>query len=565
MKFFKKGAILIELLLTLAVCSAILAATGQALFSSSESNLHSYQNQQAQLYLQEASEIIKSLAATSWQEIMTNDTYYPQISGENWQLQTGQETLGIFKRQILVADVFRDASGGIATQGGILDPSSKKITVTVSWEKPRDQELSKSFLVTRWRNNASWQEDTLSDFSDGLEDATDFTSNPGFIQIAQTGGAGEWTEPTIITDTDAQAKINGLVAKNGYLYAALGSSAEKIEVFDIASEPATPSSQGAFTLAGNANNLAINTDYLYVALEDSIQVVIFDLSSNPIDPPSISSFNLGGEASGLWVQNNYLFVAIKGAKRIEVYDLTEPSNPSWEGKFNTPQNTVDLSGSGNYLYVAQAANQRAIEVFDISTSVTEPVSLGGIPSLYQPTGIWVEGNNLYLSLHQKRAAMYNLSYNPTQPYLLGIFQTNQNTSDVTALGDYGYVSGGDSWQRAIEVIYIGESKGLSGIYFVYGEYISSTWEASSSVAFNRIFWEGEEVINSNIILQIATNNDNFTWNFVGPDGTSGSYFEAPGAIPLQSALAKYLKYKIILTGDSDSTPKVDRVSINYSL
>ena len=565
MKIFKKGAILLELLLTFAVCSAILAATGQALFSSSESNLHSYQNQQAQLYLKEASQVIQSLAADFWQQTMINGTYHPQLAAENWQLQSGGETLDIFQRQIDIEDIFRDFSGAIATQEGILDPSSKKVTVTVSWQTPRPQSLAKSFLVTRWRDNVTWQEDTLNDFLDGFEDATDVTNYPGYVQIAQTGGAEEWTEPTIITDMDAQAKINGLVAKNGYLYAALGSSLKKIEVFDIDTDPASPSSQGTFSLADDANNLAINSDYLYAALKNSTQVVIFDLSSDPINPPNVGSFNLGAEASGLWVQNDYLFATMEGDNRVKVYDLTDPVNPTWEGEFVTSQNTVDVSGSGNYLYIAQVANKRAIEVFDISAGVTSPTFLGEIPALYQPTGIWIKGNTLYLSLSQKRAAMYTLSFNPTRPFLLGIFQTNQNTSDITALGDYGYVSGDDSWQRAIEVIYIGDSKGLSGIYFVYGEYISSTLEASPAAAFNRLSWEGEEVVNSNIMFQIASNDDDFTWDFVGPDGTAGTYFEEPGAIPLPSALARYLKYKIILTGDGGSTPTVDKVRINYSL
>ena len=66
------------------------------------------------------------------------------------------------------------------------------------------------------------------------------------------------------------------------------------------------------------------------------------------------------------------------------------------------------------------------------------------------------------------------------------------------------------------------------------------------------------------MFQIAVNDDNLTWDFVGPDGTAGSYFEEPGGFPLNSLLGKYFKYKIILTSDGVETPVVENVTVNYS-
>ena len=116
----------------------------------------------------------------------------------------------------------------------------------------------------------------------------------------------------------------------------------------------------------------------------------------------------------------------------------------------------------------------------------------------------------------------------------------------------------------MQEIYIGDSKGFSGIYFVYGEYVSSTFDVGSQVAFNRIDWQGSEPSGTNILFQIATNDDNLTWNYVGPDGSAVSHFEEPGGFPYSGVLGNYMRYKIILTTDGNTTPFVDKVVVNYS-
>lgn len=105
-------------------------------------------------------------------------------------------------------------------------------------------------------------------------------------------------------------------------------------------------------------------------------------------------------------------------------------------------------------------------------------------------------------------------------------------------------------------------------YFTSGEYVSSTFDAGSLVSFNRLFWT--ESINpgtTNVELQIATNTDNSTWNFVGPDGTSATRYTNPDGegIPLTYIFGRYIKYKVYMTTtDNEQTPIVYDVSVNYS-
>ena len=115
-----------------------------------------------------------------------------------------------------------------------------------------------------------------------------------------------------------------------------------------------------------------------------------------------------------------------------------------------------------------------------------------------------------------------------------------------------------------EVVFIADSKGLSGSYFVYGEYISSTLDVGGLLSSYRIFWEGSAGGGTQILFQTATNNDNATWDFVGPDGTGYSYFDSPGVIYFPESVGSYFRYKIILTGGGNATPVVDKVTVTYA-
>lgn len=576
LRFFRRrsnvGSVLIEALLALAIGAAILTAVSTALVTSQQANLQSSQYQQAQLYIQEAEEAVRSLWLSGWDNLNLTGIFHPEVLVDDWQLIAGDESLGIYTRQIEIDQVFRDLNGNIATQGGTLDPSTKKVTTTVSWQIPRFKSIARSFFITRYKDNLVWFENTAEDFADGTEDATDVFINPGYVQLAQTGGGG-WTEPASIGTVDGLTKASGIWATDEYIYLTQDKLIGGVEVFNIIDSPATPSSVGYFGTTYRPNDAAASNGYLYIA--DSFFVLpslhIYDIAADPINPPYVNSEVIILPAGGIWATDDYLYITGKDMEIVYVYQLSggHHDDPEFLGFFSTPEDTVDVAVSGNYLYVAQQSTSQAVEIYDISGVPTWPwpawpTHVGTLSTLYEPTGIWSESNILYISMKQKRGAMYSIASDPTNPQLYGYFPTERTTADVAAYGDYGYVAGADSQSKVIEIFDLSDSKGVSGIYFVYGEYISSTLDAISQAAFNRISWEGNELPGTNIFFQIATNDDDLTWNFVGPDGTAGSYFEDPGAVPLNSILGRYFRYKIILTGDSDTTPTVDNVTVNYS-
>ena len=65
-------------------------------------------------------------------------------------------------------------------------------------------------------------------------------------------------------------------------------------------------------------------------------------------------------------------------------------------------------------------------------------------------------------------------------------------------------------------------------------------------------------------FQLAANNDNATWNFAGPDGTSGSFYTASSTIVNLNG-NRYLRYKIFLaTQDPMTSPSINDVTIGFS-
>lgn len=104
-------------------------------------------------------------------------------------------------------------------------------------------------------------------------------------------------------------------------------------------------------------------------------------------------------------------------------------------------------------------------------------------------------------------------------------------------------------------------------YSLSGEYTSQSKDFGLKVNFTTIEWDAiiEEGITS-VKFQIATNNNNETWEFIGPDGTDSSYYlSSDENIWEGHDGSRYLKWRAYLqTEDPVKTPEIKDVSINYS-
>jgi prepilin-type N-terminal cleavage/methylation domain-containing protein len=107
---------------------------------------------------------------------------------------------------------------------------------------------------------------------------------------------------------------------------------------------------------------------------------------------------------------------------------------------------------------------------------------------------------------------------------------------------------------------------ISGDYVATGQFISSTFDTGGSSNYTTISWQPTSQNPATTLkFQIATNNDNATWNFLGPDGTAATYYTVPGSnIATAHDNDRYVRYKAILqTTDDQVTPVLTSAAINY--
>jgi prepilin-type N-terminal cleavage/methylation domain-containing protein len=100
-----------------------------------------------------------------------------------------------------------------------------------------------------------------------------------------------------------------------------------------------------------------------------------------------------------------------------------------------------------------------------------------------------------------------------------------------------------------------------------GALISSTFDTGSpSTSYTTFNWQpASQDPETTVKFQIATNNDNTTWNFMGPDGTSSTYYTTPGTnISSANNGNRYIRYKAYLsTANTSKNPTVTSTGINY--
>ncbi len=108
------------------------------------------------------------------------------------------------------------------------------------------------------------------------------------------------------------------------------------------------------------------------------------------------------------------------------------------------------------------------------------------------------------------------------------------------------------------------------VYSSSGNFTSATMDLGVA-KMNSLSWTSTTpsgVGSNSVKFQLAANNDNSTWSYIGPDGTSGTYFTTNGGTTFPSALQgnlRYWRYKAYLsTADTSVTPTLSDVTFAYS-
>lgn len=115
-------------------------------------------------------------------------------------------------------------------------------------------------------------------------------------------------------------------------------------------------------------------------------------------------------------------------------------------------------------------------------------------------------------------------------------------------------------------------KQTAGVYPTSTQWlISDTFNLGSAGAtFYNFDWQPTsqplETGSDSLKFQIASNNDNSTWNFVGPDGTDSTFYAtSSGQINSIHNNSRYLRYKAYFKTENENfTPVLNEIKINFN-
>lgn len=191
---------LLEIIVVVALAVIIFAVAGQLLDVTLQSNRQGKQRFVANNLIQETLEAVAAISGETWHNIYdlskgAPNYYHPEISGGKWVLVAGTENIVLngltYTRSIIIDNVNRDVSKNINAVGTD-DPSTQKVTITVSWGSDSMTTLE---YLSRWPNETAVQTDwsggpgqsgpvTLFNNKYDTEDGNlDVTGTPGSIKL----------------------------------------------------------------------------------------------------------------------------------------------------------------------------------------------------------------------------------------------------------------------------------------------------------------------------------------------------------------------------------------------
>jgi hypothetical protein len=135
----RKGFSLVEVLVMVSVAIFSILVVWKAYTAFIKISFSNPSLFQASFLAEEGVEAVKFLRDESWNTnispLASGTSYTLIFNGAAWSVTTTPAyILNRFDRRLVLSDVYRDASGNIASSG-TLDPNTKKITVTVFWQK----------------------------------------------------------------------------------------------------------------------------------------------------------------------------------------------------------------------------------------------------------------------------------------------------------------------------------------------------------------------------------------------------------------------------------------------
>lgn len=589
-----KGQSLLEILIVMALMAMLLPVLLGSLITSREGRPQQLKRAEAAQKLQETKEAIRSIREAGWSNIQNNGTFHPVNDGTSWSLSPNAVTEDGMTTQVEISSVSRDSSNMIVSSGGTVDPSTKRVLITISWDQPIPTSIESTLYITRYLDNATYIQTTEADFNTGDHTGTALTNTSGGEVILGLGGRGDWCQPSssIVDELDLPGsgnakdvkaiegkaftgthqgsggsfveisvdnnyppnasiesvlsgyETNDVFIDGNYAYAATGDVSRDVIIIDLT----TMQEVGYFndtSWFGTAQGVSVKDNVGYVTIGFNLHT--FDLSSKTGSRPELDRVMLAFFATGyrLDVVNGYAYVALDyGSAELRVVDVRNPSNirnVAYANVNGQRGQEVWVNETGTRAYLATSLSGNQDELFIINTtnkSGSMPIISSYNSQGMSPTGVAVgTGNKVILvGTGGEEYQVIDIT-NENSPTKCGGAQVDSGIYGVSTVLE----SDGDAYSYIVTRDPSAEFKIIVGgpgfSYASSGIYESATFDVGYSTAFNRFIPQDTLPPNTSVQYHVAVSDgvngscSGAVYDFVGPDGTPSTFYTTDDLIP----------------------------------
>lgn len=417
------------------------------------------------------------------------------------------------------------------------------------------------------------------------------------------------TNPTAtISGTFDGFKTNDVFIESDYAYLATDTNSKEVEIISLSGTDANGkySEAGYFNAPGNGNANGVVTSGDVGYMVGGTKLYAFNLSSKSGSRPIRDPDGLTLPATGkkIVVVGNRAFVVTEASSaQLVIVNISNPDNLTVLDQVGLPADDgvsvyVNASGTRAYVVTEQSSTQR--EFFIVNTesgSAGYKQVLGSFDTNgMDPKGVVVVSGPraIVVGRGAEEYQVIDITNEQASPLpRCGGLEVNTGINGIdTVLAAsgraYSYIITGDA---TTELKIIEGGPGANGSdYYLTGTFVSQVFDAtaiatgSSAVAFNRMSaGVTQPTSQTTVLLQFSAadpvdgNCSSVTYSYVGPDGTSGTYFTSTdgvtigGSIPVSDDGAGFenpsrcFRYRAeFMTPDSTLTPVLFDISISLS-
>lgn len=603
----KKAITIVEVVLSIGLFSIFSTSVFYVTLSAIDGDEKIEQSNKALLYAQEGLEAARQMRDRNFLLLTDGDHGLEMIDNEWRFIQAPEDIDGYYYRTVTVDDVYRDLNGEIA-DSGVLDPDMKKISSRIDWTYktvlPRSIELQT--YLSDWRGD-DWLETDCAEFSAGFFTDTETieTAGPPTDNCAIKLTLEE-EESSFLVSANVGSHGRNVIVSGDYAYVAVNSNSYGLMIVDV-SDPQNPSIVDEVNIGGKGMAVGKIGNYVFVGVENKSKGLAVVNVSNPSNATLAKQLNIGGYGSSVATNGSYIYVGLPSPLQLLAINVSSPTNPVIASSTSIPGAIYNMKLVGAYLYAGLDYDWQGFRIFDISNPAV-PTVASNLGLNEEVNAVETQGPYAFLGTEARSFYVVDIS-DPSTPSTITSIPVPAEIQDLAISGDYIYGAMNDNGANLISINisdptdpYVVYSKDLGGkgtsifaddshIYqtievnnkglvingttvisnALTGNYISSPLDTGSpDPKYNYIKWSYEETPGSTVKIQIRTSEtaeglESAEW--VGIDGTSGTYYEASGSFITTDPSAdgtRFLQFKIYINSDGVHTPQIESVTINYN-